>query len=216
MGKCRGKFSILLLYEAVSATVSLQDSWVGKEEWRRRKWLPAISTQLQHVEVWIIIFKAFLFGDTKYELYTTYVSGKYWENKFPLLGAEFYQNSADQFRASPDARVRRSLSSSTPLLSFQEKLLLSNLINLAFCDDCNNKWCSREGFSAAQVATFLTKTVFVQVISLLLHFALLYFPLKIMFHVAPVLLHFEFKSCYTLGKKLLQFAFICVKSYNAA
>ena len=67
---------------------------------------PAISTQLQHVEVWII-FKEFLFGDTKYELYTTYVSGKYWENKLPLLGAEFYQNSADQFQASPDASVRR-------------------------------------------------------------------------------------------------------------
>ena len=33
------------------------------------------------------------------------------------------------------------------LLSFQEKLLLSNLSNLAFCDDCNNKSdVSREGF----------------------------------------------------------------------
>ena len=63
---------------------------------------------------------------------------------------------------------------------------------------------------------FFTKMVFVQVISLLLHFALLYFPLKKMFHFAPVLLHFEFKSCYILGKKLLQFAFICVKSYKAA
>ena len=148
MGKRRGKFSILLLYEAVSATVSLPDSWLRKGEWRRRKWLPAISTQLQHVEVWITMFKGFLFGDTKYELYTTYVSGKYWQNKLPLLGAEFYQNSADQFRASPDARVRRSLSSSTPLLSFQDKLLLSNLINLAFCDDCNNKSDVHERVSA--------------------------------------------------------------------
>ena len=38
--------------------------------------------------------------------YTPYVSGKYWENKLPLLGAEFYQNSADQFQAFPDASVR--------------------------------------------------------------------------------------------------------------
>ena len=52
------------------------------------------------------MFKEFLFGDTKYELYTPYVSGKYWENKLPLLGAEFYQNSADQFQAFPDASVR--------------------------------------------------------------------------------------------------------------
>ena len=59
------------------------------------------------MEVWIIIFKELLFGATKYELYTTYVSGKYWENKFPLLGAEFYKNSADQFQAPPDASVRR-------------------------------------------------------------------------------------------------------------
>ena len=87
MGKCRGK----IYY--TSALRSCQrhgepDSWVGKGEWRRRKWLPAISTQLQHLEVWITIFKEFLFGDTKYELHTTYVSGKYWENKLPLLGAE--------------------------------------------------------------------------------------------------------------------------------
>ena len=106
MGKCRGK----IYY--TSALRSCQphgkpDFWVGKGEWRGRKWLPAISTQLQHVEVWIIRFKEFLFSDAKYELYTTYVSGKYWENKFPLLGAEFYQNSADQFQASPYASVRR-------------------------------------------------------------------------------------------------------------
>ena len=71
-------------------------------------------------------------------------------------------------------------------------------------------------FSAAQRCNIFDKMVFVQVISMLLHFALLYFPLKILFHFAPVLLHFEFKSCYILRKKLLQFAFICAKSYNAA
>ena len=49
----------------------------------------------------------FYFGDKKCELYTTYVSGKYLKNHLPLLGAEFYQNSADQFQAFPDARVRR-------------------------------------------------------------------------------------------------------------
>ena len=32
MGKRRGKFSILLLYEAVSAKVSLPDSWLRKGE----------------------------------------------------------------------------------------------------------------------------------------------------------------------------------------
>ena len=63
--------------------------------------------QLQHGEVWITIFKEFVFGNTKYELYTTYVIEKYWENKLPLLGTEFYHNSDDQFQASPDVRVRR-------------------------------------------------------------------------------------------------------------
>ena len=40
---------------------------------------------------------------------------------------------------------------------------------------------------------------------MLLHFALLYFPLKIMFHFAPVLLHFLFKvvtSRFNLRQKL--------------
>ena len=71
-------------------------------------------------------------------------------------------------------------------------------------------------FSAAQRCNIFGKMVFVQVISMLLHFELLNFPLKILFHFAPVLLHFEFKSCYFLGKKLLIFAFICANSYNAA
>ena len=102
MGKCRGK----IYY--TSALRSCQrhgepESWIGMGKWRRRKWLPAISTQLQHLEVSITIFKEFVFGDTKYELYITFVSEKYWKNKLPLLGL----NSADQFQASPDARVRR-------------------------------------------------------------------------------------------------------------
>ena len=104
------------------------------------------------------------------------------------------------------------MSSSNPLLSFQEKLLLSNSINLAFCDDCNNKSdVSREGFQRSTSWNIFDKMVFVQVIPMLLHFALLYFSLKIMFHFAPVLLHSVFKSCYILGKKLLQFALISVK-----
>ena len=75
---------------------------------------------------------------------------------------------------------------------------------------------SREGFSAAQRCNIFDKMVFVQVISVLLHFALIYFHFKILFHFAPVFLQFEIKSCYILGKKLLQFPFTCVKSYNAA
>ena len=74
-------------------------------------------------------------------------------------------------------------------------------------------------FSAAQRCNIFDKMVFVQVdqvTPMLSHFALLYFPLKTFFHFAPVLLHFEFKSCYILGKKLLNFAFICTKYYHAA
>ena len=55
----------------------------------------------------LLYLRNFYFGDKKCELYTTYVSGKYLKNHLPLLGAEFYQNSADQFQAFPDARVRR-------------------------------------------------------------------------------------------------------------
>ena len=68
-------------------------------------------------------------------------------------------------------------------------------------------------FRAAQLCNIVDKMVFVQVISMLLHFALLYFPLKIIPFCASLV---TFRVQNILGKKLLQFAFICVKSYNAA
>ena len=62
------------------------------------------------------------------------------------------------------------------------------------------------GFSATQRCNIFDK-IFVQVISMLLHLL----RLKILLHFAPVLLHFEFKSCYNS----LSFATLHLGIYKA-
>ena len=103
------KFNIFLLYEAVSATVSLIPGWERRGPGEEggsdfRLYRPTFNNRWKFE---LRYLRNFYFGDKKCELYTTYVSGKYLKNHLPLLGAEFYQNSADQFQAFPDARVRR-------------------------------------------------------------------------------------------------------------
>ena len=103
------KFNTFLLCEAVSATVSLIPGWKRRgpaEEGGSdfRLYRPTFNNKWKFELPYL---RNFHFGDTKYELYTTYVSGKYLKNNLPLLGAEFYQNSADKFEAFPDARVSR-------------------------------------------------------------------------------------------------------------
>ena len=104
------KFNTFLLCEAVSATVSLIPGWKRRgpaEEGGSdfRLYRPTFNNKWKFELPYL---RNFHFGDTKYELYTAYVSGKYLKNNLPLLGAEFYQNSADQFkpfltRASEDS-----------------------------------------------------------------------------------------------------------------